>query len=161
MQTVGRLIGTLALLLVIPATWVARAGASYPPRQDEAALVSVTFRGIQAPDGKPLGDNSQVECKVYDPKKPESTNAIAHAVGSPGSGEFEVQLLNNTYSEDLLNGCRCSIMIYGKGETDWDVTPYLEFKFVDGTKRSVGFGRLKLGTGDGYKSKYDVLIDGL
>lgn len=163
MTNVARVLASLALLVAIPAGWLGQAHAAPTLLRhlDDPALLSVTFRGISSPDGKPLGDDSQVECRVYDPKKPESTNSIAHAVGSPGSLTFEVGLLNNTYSHETLNGCRCSIEIYGKGEANWDVTPYLEFKFIDGSKASVGFGKLKLGTSDGYKRKYDVLIDGL
>ena len=163
MPTLGRVLGSLALLLVIPAGWVGRAEAANRPlaRHDDPALLTVTFRGISTPDGKPLGDTTQIECRVFDPKKPDSTAAIAHEIGTAGSPEFEVAILNNTYTHETLNGCRCSIEIHGKGEADWDVTPYLEFKFIDGSKASVGFGKLKLGTGDGYKAKYDVLIDGL
>ncbi|MHB8636497.1 MAG: hypothetical protein ACYC96_08495 [Fimbriimonadaceae bacterium] len=163
MPTLGRMLASLALLFVIPVGWVGQVQAApvLVTGQDDSALQSVTFRGISRPDGKPLGDDTQIECKVYDPKKPESTAAIAHEIGSPGSPEFEVALLNNTYTHETLNGCRCSIEIHGKGEADWDVTPYLEFKFIDGSKASVGFGNLKLGSSDGYKLKYDVLIDGL
>src|ERR1039457_2154916 len=80
MPTLGRVLGSLALLLVIPAGWVGRAEAANRPlaRHDDPALLTVTFRGISTPDGKPLGDTTQIECRVFDPKKPDSTAAIAH-----------------------------------------------------------------------------------
>ena|SRR5579872_3247004 len=158
MQTLGRILPCLALLLTLPTGW---AGPAHVARQADAALSTVSFRGIQAPDGRPLGDETQVECRVYDPKKPESTNVLAHGVGNGGAPTFELSLLNNTYTHETLNGCRCNLAIYGKGEVKWDVTGYVEFTFIDGTKASANFGKLKLGNGDGYKTKYDLLIDGL
>src|SRR5579862_8836125 len=87
MPNLGRVLGSLALLLIIPAGWVGRAEATSfpPPHLNDPALLTVMFKGVQSPDGKQLGDATQIECKVYDPKKPESTAAIAHAVGAPGA----------------------------------------------------------------------------
>ncbi len=161
MVTYGRFAASLALLVVMPLLCTLHALAAAPRVHRDPTLQEVEFKGIQNPEGRVLDDNTQIECKVYDPKKPDSTQAIAHAIGTAGATEFDVPVLNNEYTHDTLNGCKCSIEIHGKGSAAWDVTPYLVFKFYNGTTANVGFQRIKLGSGDGYKKSYDVVIDGL
>jgi hypothetical protein len=157
MVTLGRYALTAVFLLSIPASLF----SSSRTFKLDPTLQEVSFKGIPVPEGKALDENTQIECRVYDPKKPESTQTIAHAIGTPGAAEFDVPVLNNEYTHDSLNGCRCSIEIHGKGAASWDVTPYLVFKFYNGSTANVGFSKIKLGSGDGYKTKYDVMIDGL
>ena len=147
--------------LLITAFSLAGLAATPAPARNlhrEPYLQSVFFRGVGDPDGKQLPDQALVECRVYDPNKAEETRTIAHSIGVAGAGEFEVSILNNQYTQSSLKGCRCSIEMHGKGENNWDVSPYLTFKFYDGSIASVRFGKIKLGNGEGFKPKFDLAI---
>src|ERR1700722_8703262 len=90
MVSFGRFAASLALLVVMPATLFTHARAAAPRIHRDPTLQEVTFKGIQNPDGRVLDDNTEIEVKVYDPKKPEATQSIAHAIGTGGATSFDV-----------------------------------------------------------------------